>query len=94
MLSRSKKLSDKMLVGAIKALAAEAPALKDPDGALLPDVVDVRDISVKIARAVIRAAQEEGLEQVQDVPEKDEELDEWIRAQMWNPVYRDFEKVG
>ena len=93
-LSRSKKLSDKMLVGAIKALAAEAPALKDPDGALLPDVVDVRDISVKIARAVIRAAQEEGLEQVQDVPDKDEELDEWIRAQMWKPMYRDFVKVG
>ena len=94
MLSRSKKLSDKMLVGAIKALAAEAPALKDPDGALLPDIVDVRDISVKIARAVIRAAQEEGLEQVQDVPDKDEELDEWIRAQMWKPMYRDFVKVG
>lgn len=93
-LSRSKKLSDKMLVAAIKALAAEAPALKDPNGALLPDVVDVKEISVKIARAVIRAAQEEGLAQVEDVPENDEELDEWIKAQMWEPVYRNFVKEG
>lgn len=91
-LSRSKKLSDKMLVAAIKALAAEGPALKEADGALLPDVVDVRDISVKIARAVVRAAQEEELCQVEDVPESDDELHEWIKAQMWEPVYRDFVK--
>lgn len=93
-LSRSKRLSDKMLVAAIKALAAEAPALKDPYGALLPDVVDVREISVKIARAVIRAAQKEGLAQVEDVPETDEDLDGWIKAQMWEPVYREFVKEG
>jgi malate dehydrogenase (oxaloacetate-decarboxylating) len=93
-LSRSKKLSDKMLIAAIKALAAEAPALEDPNGALLPDVVDVREISVKIARAVIRAAQEEELAQVEDAPESDEELDEWIKAQMWEPIYRDFVKEG
>ncbi len=30
-LSRSKLLSDKMLVAAVKAIAAQSPALKDPD---------------------------------------------------------------
>ena len=34
-LSRSKRLSDKMLVSAVKALAGEAPALKDPDKGML-----------------------------------------------------------
>ena len=92
-LSRAKLLSDKMLVAAIKALATEAPALKDPDKGLLPDVVDVRDISVRIAKAVIRTSQEEGLCQVKDIPADDGELEEWVKAQMWEPVYREFKKV-
>jgi malate dehydrogenase (oxaloacetate-decarboxylating) len=92
-LSRAKLLSDKMLVAAIKALATEAPALKDPDKGLLPDVVDVRDISVRIAKAVIRAAQKEDLCQAKDVPEDDGELEEWVKAQMWEPKYRDFRRM-
>ena len=40
-ISRSKLLSDKMLVAAIKAIAAQSPALKDPDKGLVPDVIDV-----------------------------------------------------
>jgi len=35
--------------------------LKDPQKGLLPDVVNVREISVHIARAVIKQAVEEGL---------------------------------
>src|SRR5277367_6197026 len=60
-LSRTKLLSDAMLVAAVKALAAQSPALKNPDKGLLPDVVNVREISVHIARAVIKQAVEEGL---------------------------------
>ena len=40
-LCRAKVLSDKMLVAAVKAIAAKSPALKDPDKGLVPDVVDV-----------------------------------------------------
>jgi malate dehydrogenase (oxaloacetate-decarboxylating) len=39
-----------MLVAAVKALAAQSPALKDPDKGLLPDVVDAQEISVHIAK--------------------------------------------
>ena len=91
-LSRSKLLNDKMLVSAVKALAGEAPALKDPDKGLLPDVVDVREISVKIASAVIKASVEEGLAQEKGIPEDEGELEEWVRAQMWEPKYRDLVK--
>lgn len=87
-LSRSKLLSDKMLVAAVKALAAQAPALKDPTKGLLPDVSNVREISVHIARAVIQAALDEGLTTEKDIPNEDEELEEWIREQMWDAVYR------
>jgi malate dehydrogenase (oxaloacetate-decarboxylating) len=87
-LSRSKLLSDKMLVAAVKALAAQSPALKDPDKGLLPDVLNVREISVHIARAVIKQAVEEGSATEKGIPREDGELEEWIREQMWDAVYR------
>lgn len=92
-LSRSKLLSDKMLVAAVKALAAQSPALKDPDKGLLPDVKDVREISVQIAKAVIGQAVEEGLAMEEGIPKEDGELEEWIREQMWDAVYRPLKKV-
>ena len=88
-LSRSKLLSDKMLVAAVKALAAQSPALKDPVKGLLPDVTEVREISVKIAMAVIKTAMEEGYAQRKDIPTDGDELEEWVRVQMWEPKYRD-----
>jgi malate dehydrogenase (oxaloacetate-decarboxylating) len=92
-LSRAKLVTTAMLVEATKALAAQAPALEDPDAALLPDVEDVREISMKIAAAVIKQAVKEGVAQEENIPEADEELEEWIRAQMWNAEYRPLKKV-
>lgn len=94
-LSRAKLVTDKMLVSAVTALAKEAPALKDPDqGALVPDVEDARRVSVKIAMAVIRCAVDDGLAQVEEIPvHNDEELQEWVQAQMWDPVYREYQKA-
>ena len=77
-----------MLVAAVKALAAQSPALQDENKPLLPDVEDVREISVHIAKAVIRAAVEEGLAREEGIPEDEQELEQWIREQMWDPVYR------
>lgn len=93
-LSRARLLSDKMLVAAVKALAAQSPALKDPDQGLLPDVVNVREISVHIARAVIRQAVDEGLATVDDIPEDDQLLEEWVREQMWDARYRPLRAVS
>jgi len=93
-LSRAKLVSDAMLVAAVKALAAQSPALKDPNKGLLPDVADVREISVHIAKAVIKQAVEEGLAHEKDIPNEDAELDEWVREQMWEPVYRPLRRVA
>ncbi|KAM0689974.1 hypothetical protein Q7P36_008741 [Cladosporium allicinum] len=92
-LSRAKLVTTAMLVEATKALAAQAPALKDPDAALLPDVEDVREISMKIAAAVIKQAVKESVAQEEHIPESDEELEQWIRVQMWNAEYRPLKKV-
>ena len=82
-----------MLVAAVKALAAQSPALKDPDKGLLPDVVNVREISVHIAAAVIKQAIEDGLATEKGIPDNDNDLDEWIREQMWEPRYRPLVRI-
>ncbi|KAK7431259.1 NAD-dependent malic enzyme, mitochondrial [Neonectria magnoliae] len=87
-LARVAHLTDRMLVAAVQGVAALSPALGDPTAPLLPDVSSVRDVSVRIARKVIQAAVEDGEATVEDIPSSEEELEEWIREQMWNPVYR------
>ena len=82
-----------MLVAAVKALTAQSPALKDPAKGLLPDIVNVRELSVHIAKAVIKQAVEEGLAQEEGIPDNDALLEEWIREQMWDPTYRDLKLV-
>lgn len=88
-LCKTKLMTDKMLVAAVTALAKEAPAMIDPEKGLVPDVEHARPVSVKIAMAVIRCAVDEGLAQT-DIPESDEELQQWVEAQMWDPVYRPY----
>lgn len=82
-----------MLVAAVKAIAAQSPALKDPDKGLVPDVIDVREISVHVAKAVIKQAIEEDLATEKEIPGNDDDLEEWIREQMWEPRYRPFVRV-
>lgn len=82
-----------MLVAAVKSLAAQAPAIKDPDKGLLPDVVYAREISVHIAKAVIKQAVDEGLATQEGIPGDDLELEEWVRSQMWEARYRELVKV-
>jgi len=92
-LCRARQVSPSLLVAATKALAAQAPALKDPNAGLLPDVTDVREISVQIAKAVIKTAVKEGLNEEKEIPEDDAELEEWIREQMWDARYRQLKRV-
>lgn len=99
-ISRCRLMTPPLLVAAVQALAAQAPALKEENKgtpqevALLPDVTDVREISVHIAKAVIKKAIEEGLNQEKQIPKDDADLEEWIKEQMWDPVYRPLRKVS
>lgn len=82
-----------MVVAASKGLAAKAPSMQDPNKPLLPDVEDVRELSVNVAKVVIQTAVEEGIAQEKGIPGDGDELEEWIRMQMWQPKYRDLKKV-
>jgi malate dehydrogenase (oxaloacetate-decarboxylating) len=82
-----------MLVAAVQALASAAPIVNGSGAGLLPDVQDVREISVKIAQNVIKKAVEDGLAQEKDIPDNDEDLEEWIREQMWTAEYRPLKLV-
>jgi malate dehydrogenase (oxaloacetate-decarboxylating) len=90
-LSEAHLLSPPLLVAATEAIAEEAPILKDPTKGLCPDIDHARQVSVKIAAAVIKAAIKENLNQAKGIPEDDQELEKWIAEQMWSPDYRDLE---
>ncbi|KAK5634936.1 hypothetical protein RRF57_010649 [Xylaria bambusicola] len=92
-LSRASLLTDKMLVSAVRGVADLSPALRDPTAPLLPGVGAVRDVSVRVAREVIRSAVGEGVATERDIPAGDDELEDWIREQMWEPVYRPLKRV-
>ena len=92
-LSRSKHLTDRMLVAAVEGVASLSPARKDPTAPLLPDIGSVRDVSICVARQVIQAAVEDGEATQEGIPGREDDLEEWITAQMWNPVYRSLKLV-
>ncbi|KAH6657026.1 hypothetical protein BKA67DRAFT_635074 [Truncatella angustata] len=92
-LCRASRVTDKMLVAAVKGVSDLSPALKDETAPLVPGVDNVRDVSVRIAREVIQAAVEEGVATEKDIPTDEKELDGWIREQMWDPVYRPLKRV-
>ncbi|KAM7190477.1 putative mitochondrial NAD-dependent malic enzyme precursor [Rhypophila sp. PSN 637] len=92
-LSRAKRVTDKMLLQAAQGVAELGPALKDDTAPLLPGVDVVREVSVRVARKVIQAAIEEGVATEDGIPTEEKELEEWIREQMWEPVYRPLKYV-
>jgi malate dehydrogenase (oxaloacetate-decarboxylating) len=75
-------------------VASVSPILSNEQAALLPDVQDVRAVSVEIAAAVIKAAMKEGLSQEDDIPQDETVLRDWIREQMWDAEYRALHKVS
>ncbi|KAK9779707.1 putative Malic enzyme [Seiridium cardinale] len=93
-LCRASKVTDKMLVAAVTGVSDMSPALKDPTAPLVPGVDNVRAVSVRIARKVIQAAVKEGVATEKDIPTDEKELDEWIKEQMWDPIYRPLKRVA
>ncbi|KAL2157132.1 hypothetical protein VTH06DRAFT_6420 [Thermothelomyces fergusii] len=87
-LCRTRLVTDRMLIAAVRGVSEMSPALKDDSAPLLPAVDVVREVSVRVAQKVIQAAIEEGVATQEGIPTDGNELDEWIREQMWYPVYR------
>jgi len=81
-LSRARTVSDGMLAATAEAIAAcvDGSRIGAP---LMPPVDDVRYVSQRVAVAVARAAQAEGLARTNDPPDESRVIDA-----MWNPMYR------
>ncbi|KAJ9124350.1 hypothetical protein QFC22_001150 [Naganishia vaughanmartiniae] len=97
-LSRSRQISPGMFMAAVEALAALSPSATDPDASLLPDLSDVKEVSVHVAAAVIRQACTEGRTRDEAVikvvkGELGDGLEDYIRGSMWDPVYRPLELI-
>ena len=81
--ARARRVTDGMMVRAARALAENSPALKDPDGSLLPPVKHLRRVAVEIAIAVGLEAQRAGLAPA-TTPD---ELRERVVAAQWTSAY-------
>lgn len=88
-LAEAKHLTDSMIVAGVDAIASLSPALTDPDASLLPDLTDMRNVSMKVSAAVALAAKREGIARAKDLPDTLEEMEERARSRAWEPLYRE-----
>lgn len=79
-------MTDKMIAAGAKRLSEMAPALKDPDQALLPAFGDAASVNFEVALAVVDAAVKEGVSQA-DVPVDGEQRRKWAQARRWKAEY-------
>ena len=90
-LARSRTISPSMLMAGVHALASLSPALHNPEASLLPDLADVRKVSVEVAAAVVRQAVEDGNatdeETIKVVNGKASQgLEDYIKVSLLHPV--------
>jgi malate dehydrogenase (oxaloacetate-decarboxylating) len=85
--SGARRVTDKMLLAAARALGDHSPALHDPAGSLLPRLNTIREVALDIAYAVGAKAQEEGLAAASEP----EALRKKVTESQWFPEYMGYE---
>ncbi|MGA8482604.1 MAG: NAD-dependent malic enzyme [Chthoniobacterales bacterium] len=85
--SRSRRVTDQMLLAAARALGDHSPALQDRHGSLLPRVNSIRELALNIAYAVGARAQEEGLASAFDP----EAFRKKVTESQWFPEYTPYD---
>jgi malic enzyme len=78
------EVTDSMFLVAAKTLAATVSEARLAIGAIYPDQSDLREVSAKIAAAVIREARRQNLGRI--IP--DDQVEEQVADSMWYPEYR------
>ncbi|GAD99600.1 hypothetical protein ATEG_09669 [Paecilomyces variotii No. 5] len=85
-LSKAVEVTDSMIYASGKAVAESLTAEEVDMGLLYPDLTRIRDVSVVVARQVIRAAQESKVDRETGIRDlSDSDLDAWIKARMYQP---------
>ncbi|RUR33003.1 NAD-dependent malic enzyme [Vreelandella nanhaiensis] len=86
--AKANRVTDEMLMSASRALAREAPIVKEGKGALLPPLSRIREISQSIAFEVAATAQHNGVA----LTTSGTKLREDIEKASWSPVYRTYRR--
>jgi malate dehydrogenase (oxaloacetate-decarboxylating) len=83
--SGARRVTDKMMIAAARALGDNSPVLRDPAKPLLPSLKDLRVVAREIAFAVGKEAQRGGVAD----PSSEDDLRNRIAATQWTPRYPD-----
>ena len=84
------RVTDEMMMVASEVLASRSPLAMNGEGALLPPLANIMEISQAIALQVILLAQTRGLAPARS----DHEIKKAINTHFWLPVYRDYHRVS
>lgn len=88
--ARASRVTDEMLMAASRALADSSPLADNDQGALLPALSEVRELSQSIALAVGRQAQADGVA----LASSDEALRASVERNFWYPRYRRYRRAA
>ncbi|NQZ10699.1 MAG: NAD-dependent malic enzyme [Algicola sp.] len=84
------RITNNMLMTASRALADCSPLARDGEGPLLPPLVDIREVSKKIAKAVAMQAMEDDV----TFTHSEQAVDNAIESGFWEPLYRDYRRTS
>jgi malate dehydrogenase (oxaloacetate-decarboxylating)(NADP+) len=83
-------IPEPLIHAAARALATSLNEQELAADMLFPDLGRIREISIIVARAVIRSAQKEGVDTKTELRQlSDEDLDKYILSKMWKPEVGD-----
>jgi malate dehydrogenase (oxaloacetate-decarboxylating) len=88
--SKARRVTDGMVKAAAEELVLNLPTRTNKNASLLPPIAEARPLGGKIALAVGRQAIKEGQARVAN----EEELASELHANIWEPVYQPYERVG
>ncbi len=88
--AKATRITDGMMMAASWALADASPMVQLGEGALLPSLKNIRDVSKIIARAVFKQAIADGVA----VPVPEDLIDAKIESNFWTPEYRGYRRTS
>ena len=87
--TRSRRVTDGMIMAAAKALTALSPARTDKTAPLLPPIAEARNVSLAVAEAVGRQAMADGVADVVAAAQ----FAQLLRDYVWEPEYVAYERI-